>query len=98
MHINIEEAHAKAAEICLQYLSFSDFDTSPSASLALNSYKIIQKDIEKYSMLEYSALNWAIHLKLCNITEDGFNARMIPRLIWFLNADAERTSSTTGKR
>jgi hypothetical protein len=81
-YINFEEAHAKAAEICLQYLSFSDFD-DPEFDWKSSVFKLMSK----YTLLEYAAVNWPTHLQQSNLSRAEYERRILPRLDWFLNAD-----------
>lgn len=81
-YINLQDAHAKAAEMCLQYLSFSNFKDlelgRPSRSYHLMS---------DYALLGYASANWWRHLQKSNVSNVDFEHRIIPKLDWFLNAD-----------
>lgn len=81
-YINLEEAHARAAEICLQYLSFSDFD-NPEFDWKSSVFK----QMSKYTLLEYAAVNWPTHLQKSNLSSAEYERRILPRLDWFLNAE-----------
>jgi hypothetical protein len=77
--INFGEAHAKVSGLCLQYLCMSDFDVELfqiKNALATN----------KYSLLEYAARNWPLHLDdipNCSKAEE-FDQFVKPRLDWIL--------------
>lgn len=81
-HINLEEAHARAAEICLQYLSFSDFD-----NMEWTWTSSVYRLMDRYTLLEYASVNWPTHLQQSNLSKAEFERRILPRLDWFLNAD-----------
>ncbi|EKD17225.1 uncharacterized protein L3040_008869 [Drepanopeziza brunnea f. sp. 'multigermtubi'] len=88
LHIDEEEAHALAAEICVQYLSFSDFNEPLSAGLA-SPTKHLNRELKTFSLLEYATLYWHYHLRMSNMTREAFAARMVPRLQWFLNSETQ---------
>ena len=81
-YINLEEAHARVAEICLQYLSFSNFD-DPDLDGKANVFELMSK----YTLLGYASVNWSTHLQKSNLSKVDYERRILPRLDWFLNAD-----------
>jgi len=83
-YVNVEEAHAKAAELCLQYLSFSDFN-DPDLLIKLNVWELMRK----YALLEYASTNWSTHLQKSNIGRLEYERRILPCLDWFVGADAQ---------
>ena len=78
-YVNLEEAHARAAEMCLQYLSFSEF-SDPDVKAP------VWQLVDQYALLEYASANWWTHLLEANLGETEFERRILPRLAWFLNA------------
>jgi hypothetical protein len=85
-HIDLGQAHARIAEICLQYLSFSEF----AVPLPNNPDAIVRELTSKYSTLGYAAMDWAVHLRESGITSaasNEFRQRILPRLSWFLHPE-----------
>ena len=88
LHVSLEEAHVTMAELCLQYLSFSIFNTMNYADVPSHrQHRVIREEKARYSLLRYSALYWQLHLRCSNLSRDSFNQRIVPRLGWFLNAE-----------
>jgi len=81
-YVDLKEAHARATEICLQYLSFSEFD-DPKLHMRVPG---ITQFLDKYALFKYAAINWPTHLKKSNLSKIEFERRILPRLSWFLHA------------
>jgi hypothetical protein len=77
-YISLEEAHTKVAEICLQYLSFSDF-ADPNPGEKADVFKLMNK----YTLLGYASVNWWKHLQKSNLSGVEYERRILPRLNWF---------------
>ncbi|KAF4939322.1 Ankyrin repeat, SAM and basic leucine zipper domain-containing protein 1 [Colletotrichum fructicola] len=75
------DAHAFAAERCLQYRAFSDFDRDvPEDPRDFEAF------LSKYSFLYYAAMNWATHMRLCSLMPGISDIHRFQRhLYWFLN-------------
>jgi hypothetical protein len=85
-YIDLGQAHARIAEMCLQYLSFSEF----AVPLPANPDAGVRELTSKYSTLGYAAMNWAVHLRESGITSAAsheFRHRILPRLSWFLHPE-----------
>ena len=77
-YIDLKEAHIQAAERCLQYLTFSDFD------------KPLMGDdrLSQYAFLEYAAFDWPMHIQLGKLSQVEFQDRILPKLDWFLEPES----------
>jgi len=88
LHVSLEEAHSTMAELCLQYLSFSNFSTMNYAGAPSHpQHRVIQEEKARYSLLRYSTLYWQLHLRCSSLSRDSFIQRIVPRLGWSLNAE-----------
>ncbi|RYP66586.1 hypothetical protein DL769_005993 [Monosporascus sp. CRB-8-3] len=80
------ESHRILAEICIWHLLLAEFETHP-----LNESRPLSKYVENHTFLDYSATNWAAHLRASDIEEDAFieplqricDARSRRCLTWF---------------
>ncbi|EPE35822.1 Ankyrin repeat-containing protein [Glarea lozoyensis ATCC 20868] len=83
--INLGDAHAVLAEICLQYLTLSDFNVPIHEGLTAAIWNLTSK----HSLLKYAAVNWSMHLKHSGISSESilFQQELMPRLLWFLNPE-----------
>jgi ankyrin repeat protein len=83
--IDLGEAHAVVAEICLQYLTLSDFNVP----IKDESTAVIRNLTSKYSLLKYATVNWSMHLKYSGISSQSilFQQELMPRLLWFLHPE-----------
>ncbi|KAF3804273.1 hypothetical protein GCG54_00000624 [Colletotrichum gloeosporioides] len=80
-HFSEVDAHAFAAEKCLQYLAFSDFDREIP-----KNYKEFEAFLNQYSFLYYAANNWATHLRLYSSSSGKTNMeRFYRHMQWFLD-------------
>lgn len=84
LYVNLDEAHAKAAKMCLQYLSFSDFN-DPDLLTKLDVWELMSK----YALLEYASTNWPTHLQKSNLSRLEYERRILPWLDWFVGADTQ---------
>ncbi|KAF2187609.1 hypothetical protein K469DRAFT_685510 [Zopfia rhizophila CBS 207.26] len=59
-HVDIKEADAWLASICLQYLTFSIFDSPLEDNPTKSSH--VKKQTRQYTFLHYAALDWFKHM------------------------------------
>jgi len=70
--------HSELAKICIQYLSFSDFEAPCSTD------EITARGA-KYKLLAYASQNWIKHLSASGMDRKTFQDQVFPRLQWFLD-------------
>lgn len=68
----------RLANICLQYLSFSDFKTPLPGHHR-------KERLSQYALLDYAANNWHRHLNRSGKLSDVLDEASLVRLEWFLN-------------
>lgn len=85
-HFNEEDSHALLARVCLQYLSFSDFEVDPES---LESVDRVKGLMERYTFLSYAATYWATHLRMAGLSRSEEVVYQAKRhLLWFTDPDA----------
>ncbi|KAH0429887.1 hypothetical protein CcaCcLH18_08169 [Colletotrichum camelliae] len=85
-HFSEIDAHAFAAERCLQYLAFSDFDRPVPEDPRGFEARGFEALLSQYSFLYYAAMNWAMHMRLCSLSSGRIDMHRFQRhLSWFLN-------------
>ncbi|RYP69685.1 hypothetical protein DL771_005964 [Monosporascus sp. 5C6A] len=72
-----QESHRILSEICMRHLLFSEFETHPlEEDVGLSEYA------ESHTFLDYSARNWAVHLRDSQIDSNlGRGSKMVNRTI-----------------
>ena len=85
-HFTEKQSHALVARVCLQYLSFSDFEID---SECLESDDGLKSLMERYTFLSYAATYWATHLRMVDLSCDEENIHQLKHhLLWFMNPDS----------
>ena len=83
-YMNPHDVNLQLANTCLQYLSFSDFETPlPSKELFLGQRR--KERLRQYALLEYAANQWHRHLEKSGTSSGALDEALVTRLEWFLN-------------
>ena len=72
--------HAELAKTCIQYLSFSDFETPPRSADEMTAR------YAKYKLLAYASQYWIRHLNTSDMDKGTFHDQVVPHLRWFLDS------------
>ena len=71
------DVHGKLAKKCIQYLSFSDFESPAKATQ-------LETRVDRYRLLMYAARYWMSHLKQSEMASEEFQKECMPILYWFI--------------
>jgi Ankyrin repeats (3 copies) len=84
--LDYHQTHLILAKQCLQYLAFENFSgEGPMADDWFLPDSEIMRLKNSHALLEYASLRWADHLKDSHISEEVYQAQILPQLSWFLH-------------
>ena len=70
--LNLQACNTTVCRICMNYLSFSEFEANPlvPAGRRWDALQLAtQEYLGKYAFLEYAANNWAVHWQVSNVED-----------------------------
>ena len=77
-HMVAPDIHMELAKICVQYLSFSDFE----APCPTDRYRA---RVARYKLFVYASQNWIKHLNASQMDSTNFQLHIMPHLQWFID-------------
>jgi len=84
--LDFHQTHLYLAKQCLQYLALENFS---GQGLMADDWFLPDSETlrlkKRHALLEYASLKWADHLRDSHISEEEYQAQILPQLSWFLN-------------